>query len=140
MLVPEQPLGGEQGRVLGQVLAVHDQVLPVHVDLDVREPAVAELVDDVQGHPDVPHEDLHRGLGVLVLEEEEDAVLGAPLGRLGQPVHEPLPALAVRRLERVVVALDPRPDDEVRADLPGEVGALTREPPRLLPGGRRPAR
>jgi hypothetical protein len=35
VLVAEQPLGGEQRRVLGEALAVHDQVLPVHVDLDV---------------------------------------------------------------------------------------------------------
>ena len=38
MLVAEQALGGEQRRVLGEVLAVHDQVLPVHVHLDVSSP------------------------------------------------------------------------------------------------------
>ena len=36
--VAEQALGGEHGRVLGQALAVHDQVLPVHVDPHVVEP------------------------------------------------------------------------------------------------------
>ena len=59
-----------------------------------------------------------------MLEEEQDPVLLAPLRRLPDPVDEPCPALGVRRLERVVVALDPRPDDEVRAELAGEVDCL----------------
>ena len=33
---PSRPSAGEHGGVLAQRLAVHDQVLPVHVDLDVR--------------------------------------------------------------------------------------------------------
>ena len=69
MLVAEQALGREQCCVLGEVLAVHDQVLPVHVDLHVVDPLGAQLVDHVQRHADVAHEDLHRRLGVLVLEE-----------------------------------------------------------------------
>ena len=73
VLVAEHALGGEQRRVLAQVLAVHDQVLPVHVDLDVVEALGAQLVDHVQRHADVAHEDLHRRLGVLVLQEELDA-------------------------------------------------------------------
>ena len=81
--------------------------------LTLSMPLSAERVDHVQRHPDVAHEDLHRRLGVLVLEEELDAVLRAPLRGLPDPVDEPRPALLVRRLERVVVALDPRPDDEV---------------------------
>jgi hypothetical protein len=60
--VPEQPLGRQQGGVLGEVLAVHDQVLPVHVDLDVVEPLRLKLVHDVQAHADVAHQDLHRRL------------------------------------------------------------------------------
>ena len=71
MLVAEEALGGEQRRVLGEALAVHQQVLPVHVDLDVVEALGAERVDHVQRHPDVAHQDLHRRLGVLVLEEEQ---------------------------------------------------------------------
>ena len=74
MLVPEQPVGREQRRVLGEVLAVHDQVLPVHVHLDVVDPLAAQRVDDVQRHADVAHEDLHRRLRVLVLEEDGDAL------------------------------------------------------------------
>ena len=121
MLVAEQALGGEQGRVLGEALAVHEQVLPVHVDLDVVEPLRAQRVDHVQRHPDVAHEDLHRRLRVLVLEEEQDPVVGAALRGLPDAVDEPRPALLVRRLERVVVALDPGPDDQVRAELAREV-------------------
>ena len=68
--VAEQPFRGEQRRVLGEVLPVHDQVLPVHVDLDVVDALDAQLVDDVERHPDVPHQDLHRRLRVLVLEED----------------------------------------------------------------------
>ena len=41
-------------------------------------------------------------------------------GDLADPVHEPGPALLVRRLERVVVALDPGPDDQRHAQLAGE--------------------
>ena len=43
-------------------------------------------------------------------------------------VDEPRPRLRVRRLERVVVALDPRPDDEVGAELAGEVDRVERSP------------
>ena len=132
MLMAEHALGGEQRGVLGQALAVHDQVLPVHVDLDVVETLGAELVDHVQRHADVPHEDLHRGLGVLVLEEEQDPVVPTPLGSLSDPFHQPRPGLRVRRLERVVVALDPRPDDEVGAELAGEVDRLERSPNGLV--------
>ncbi len=121
VLVSEQPLGGEERRVLGEALVVHEQVLPVHVDLDVVEPLRAQRVDHVQRHPDVAHEDLHRRLRVLVLEEEQDPVVGAALGGLADAVDEPRPALLVRRLERVVVALDPGPDDEVSAELAREV-------------------
>ena len=133
MLVAEQALGGEQRHVLAEVLAVHDQVLPVHVDLDVVDPLGAQLVDDVQRHPDVAHVDLHRGLGVLVLEADLAAVLGHDLGGLADAVDQPRPGVGVQRLERVVVALDPRPDDEVRAEDAGELGALARDasaPPR----------
>ena len=124
MLVPEEAFGRKQRCVLAEALVVHEQVLPVHVDLDVVDALRAEGVNHVQRHPDVAHEDLHRRLGVLVLEEEQDSVFLAPLRRLPDPVDEPRPALGVRRLERVVVALDPRPDDEVRAELAGEVDGL----------------
>ena len=132
MLVAEQPLRGQHPGVLAQVLAVHDQVLPVHVDLHVVEPLRAQRVDHVQRHPDVPHEDLHRGLGVLVLEEDRHAALLRALRRLPDPVDEPRPRVGVRRLERVVVALDPGPDDEVRLDLGREVDALQRAADRLV--------
>ena len=96
MQVTEQALGGEHRSVLGQALAVHDQVLPVHVHAHVVEPLGAQLVDDVQRHADVAHEDLHGGLGVLVLEEEQDAVVAAALGRHPETVEEPRPALGIR--------------------------------------------
>ena len=76
----------------------------------------AQRVDHVQGHPDVAHQDLHRGLGVLVLEEELDSALLAAGGHLADAVDEPRPGLAVRRLERVVVALDAGPEDHLRPD------------------------
>ena len=60
--VAEQPVGREQCRVLGQVLAVHQQVLPVHVDLDVVDAPLTQLVGDIQAHADVAHQDLHRRL------------------------------------------------------------------------------
>ena len=131
VLVAEQPLRREQRRVLRQVLAVHDQVLPVHVHLDVRDPALAQLVDHEQGHADVPHVDLHRGLGVLVLEEEQPAVRRESLRRLRDPVEQARPDLGVGHLERIVVALAAGPDDHVRADLAGEIGGLQFRPQRL---------
>jgi hypothetical protein len=94
-----------------------------------------EGVDHVQRHADVPHQDLHRRLRVLVLEEDHDAALGGVLGGLPDPVHEARPRLPVRRLERVVVALDPRPDDHLRAALGGEVDRLPRQPQGVLAEG-----
>ena len=66
-----------------------------------------------------------------MLEEELHAVPLRALGGLSEAVHEPRPGVGVRRLERVVVALDPRPDDEVRAELAREVGGFERQPQRL---------
>src|SRR6266404_3723872 len=133
VLVAQQPFGGEQGGVFGEVFAVHDQVLPVHVDLDVVEALAAEGVDDVQGHADVAHEDLHRRLRVLVLQEHGHALVLGVLGGLADAVDEPRPRLRVRGLERVVVPLDPRPDDHARPHLAGEVDSLPRQPERLPP-------
>ena len=61
-----------------------------------------------------------------MLEEERDAVVSAPLGGMADSVHEPGPRLRVRGLERIVVALDPRPDDEVGAELAREVDRVER--------------
>ena len=131
MLVAEQAFGREQCCVLGEVLAVHDQVLPVHVHLHVVDPLGAQLVDHVQRHPDVAHEDLHRRLGVLVLEEHGHAAVARVLRRLADAVDEPPPRVRVRRLERVVVALDPGPDDHVRSELAREIDCLLRQAQRL---------
>ncbi len=68
-----------------------------------------------------------------MLEEEQDPTLPATLGRLAYSLDEPGPALAVGRLERVVVALDPGPDDEVGAELPGEVDRIERPAQCLRP-------
>ena len=121
MLVAEKPFRGEQRSVLGEALAVHQQVLPVHVDLDVVDALRAKLVDHVERHPDVPHQDLHGRLGVLVLEEKRDAVLLATRRHVADAVHEPRPGLGVRCLEGIVVALDPGPQDHLRVDRSGEV-------------------
>ena len=133
MQVAEQPFGGEHRRVLRQALTVHEQVLPVHVDGDVVDALAAQRVDHVQRHPDVPHQDLHRRLRVLVLEEDGDAMLLRVLRGLADAVDEAGPRLLVRRLERVVVAFDSGPDDHVRAGLGGEVDRLARQPERLCP-------
>ncbi len=63
-------------------------------------------------------------------------MLGAGLGRLGHPLHEPLPRLGVGRLEGVVVAFDPGPADHVRAHGSCHLGRLAGEPPRLGARGR----
>jgi len=104
VLMAEHPLRSEQGRVLRKVFAVHQQVLPVHVDLDVVQPLGPELVDHVQRHADVAHEDLQRRFRVLVLEEEQDPALPATLGRLADSLDEPGPTFHVGRLKRVVVS------------------------------------
>jgi hypothetical protein len=79
--------------------------------------------------------DLHRGLGVLVLEEELDPALARALRRLADSVDEARPAVGVRRLERVVVALDSGPEDEVGAELAGEVDGVERALHRLVADG-----
>ena len=70
-----------------------------------------------------------------MLEEDGDAALLRVLRGLADPVDEPRPRLLVGRLEGVVVALDPGPDDHLRARLTGEVDRLARQPQRLLAGG-----
>jgi hypothetical protein len=67
-----------------------------------------------------------------VLEEDGDAALLRVLRRLADAVDEPRPRLLVRRLERVVVALDSGPDDHLRAGLAREVDRLAGQPQRLL--------
>jgi hypothetical protein len=62
-----------------------------------------------------------------VLEEELHSVLVATARDLGDAVDEEVPALPVGGLERIVVALDPGPDDEVRAEGAGEVGGGERQ-------------
>jgi hypothetical protein len=95
--VAEQALGGEQRRVLIKVLAVHDQVLPVHVDLDVVDARRAQRVDHVQRHADAAHQDLHRGFGVFVLEEDGDAALARVTCGLADRVDQPPPRRRIRR-------------------------------------------
>ena len=55
----------------------------------------------------------------------------ADLGGLADALDQPAPRLHVGCLEGVVVALDPGPDDHVRAERAGELGALAHDPPRL---------
>src|SRR5581483_4800663 len=71
--------------------------------------------------------------GVLVLEEDGDAALVRMLRRLADAVDESRPRVRVRRLEGVVVAVDPGTDDHVRADLGGQVDRVERESQRLGP-------
>ena len=76
-----------------------------------------------------------------MLEEELDAVRARSARRPApMPSMSQRPAVGVRRLEGVVVALDPGPDDEVRAERAGEVGRLEREPRAPRRGRRRRAR
>src|SRR5579884_3370338 len=91
----------------------------------------ARRVDHVQRHPDVAHEDLHRRLGVLVLEEEQPALRRETLRDLADPVDQASPHLGVRHLERIVVALAAGPDDHLRLDLAGEIRRLEQDPERL---------
>jgi hypothetical protein len=125
------------------VLAVHQQVLPVHVHLDVVDPLRAQLVDHVQRHPQVPHQDLHRGLGVLVLEKQLHVVARADLGGLADAIDQPSPGVDVGRLERVVVALAAGPDDQVGTEGARELGGLEQDAAGLrahaLVGIRQPA-
>ena len=56
-----------------------------------------------------------------MLEPERLPVLGELPRDLAEAVDEPVPAVRVRRLERVVVALDPGPDDHRHAELPRQL-------------------
>ena len=60
-------------------------------------------------------------------------MLATALGGPADPVDQPRPALRVRSLEGVVVALDPGPDDEVRLELAREVDRVQRPGQRLAP-------
>ena len=84
-------------------------------------PVGLELVHDVQAHADVAHQDLHRRLGVLVLEQQLDPVLGTHLRGFAHTLDQPAPGVDVGGLERIVVALAAGPDDQVRAQRPREL-------------------
>ena len=64
------------------------------LSLDVVDALGAELVHDMQAHAHVAHQDLHRGLGVLVLEEQLDVVPRADLRGLSDPLDQPPPGVA----------------------------------------------
>ena len=68
-----------------------------------------------------------------MLEQQLDPVAAADLGRLGHPVDQPAPRLGIGGLERIVVALAARPDDQVRAQRAREVGRLANDPSGLTP-------
>ena len=135
MLVAEQPLGGEQGGVLGEVLAVHDQVLPVHVDLDVVDPLRgASVWITCSVMPMLRIRIFIAGSEFLCSRKTVTPWSRGVLRRLADAVDEARPRRRVRGLEGVVVALDPGPDDEVRPDLGGEVDRLAGQPQRLGAG------
>ena len=66
-----------------------------------------------------------------MLEQQLDAVALTLLRGLRHALDQPPPRLDVRRLERIVVALDPWPDDQVRAERAGELRRLAGDPARL---------
>ena len=140
VLVAEQPLGVQQRRVLGEVLAVHDQVLPVHVDLDVVIPRARSVWMTCSVMPMLPMWIFIAGSEFLCSSRRTWSCSASLLRGLADAVDEPRPALGVRRLEGVVVALDPGPDDHPRAEPAGEVGAPRRSGARPRRGSRRRAR
>src|SRR5256885_2186360 len=87
----------------------------------------------MQRHTDVAHEDLHGGPRGLLVEEEQDSALSTNLRRLTDSLDQPGPTFRVGRLKRIVVALDPGPDDEVGAQFAGEVDRRKRLTQRLRP-------
>src|SRR5215218_8596975 len=115
VLVAELVLRGQEVGVLGQVLAVHYEVLPVHVDLQIGSvhPEGVDLLDREESHTDVLHQDLHSRLRVLVLQKDLHVLLVGMVGQLGDALHKATPDLRIRALESVVIALSARPDDEV---------------------------
>ena len=137
MLVAEQPLGGEQRRVLGEVLAVHDQVLPVHVHLDVVVPALARACGSraascrcsASGSSSPAPSSCARARAAGPCSPSVPATCA-------EAVDEPAPAVRVRRLERVVVALDPGPDDHRHAQLARQLRAGDGDLHRLAADGR----
>ena len=125
MLVAEQALGGQQRRVLGQVLAVHDQVLPVHVDLHVVDgPARAACASTYRHMPMLRIRIFIAGSEFLCSRSSLMPCRAHSLGGLAQALDQPAPGVGVGGLERVVVALAARPDDQVRAERAGERGRV----------------
>ena len=129
---PSSPRDGEQRRVLRQRLAVHDQVLPVHVHLDVVVAALAAARGSRSSViPMFRIMIFIAGSEFLCSSQSSWPRLAELPGDLPEPVDEQVPALRVGRLERVVVALDPGPDDHRHAELPGELRAGDRDLHRL---------
>ena len=132
VLVAEQALGGEQRGVLGQVLAVHQQVLPVHVDLDVVEALGRGACATTYRHmPMLRIRIFIAGSEFLCSRNSLTPCSRADLGRLAHALDQPPPRIDVGRLERVVVALAAGPDDQVRAERAGELAPLAHDPPGL---------
>src|SRR5579875_931974 len=125
MLMTKFPLGMEQRGVFGQVLAVHNEVLPVHVDLQARgvHAQAAHAVNNVEAGGDVAHQNVHRRLAVLVLQEDGHALRGRVRHDFAHPFDELVPGVNIVALEVIVVALGAGPDDEMRAQRGGKVHA-----------------
>jgi hypothetical protein len=125
VLVAQLVLGGEEVSIFCQVLAVHYEVLPVQIYLQVGgvHPEGVDLLDGKQRHPDVLHQYLHGRLGVLVLQEDLNVLLVGVVRKLRNTLDETPPRLRVRPLERVVVPFRAGPDDEVRANSRAQINA-----------------
>ncbi len=122
---PSFPFRREQTRVLTEVFAVHNQVLPVHVDeqVDRIHACIAHLLDREQRHADVAHENLHRRFAVLVLQKDLDAARVCVVHQFRDRRDEARPCFAVGPLKGIVVPFGTGPNDEVRLQLACEVNA-----------------
>ncbi len=125
MLVTKFPFGMEQRRVLRQVLAIHDEVLPVHVDQEARsvDSQTANTVNGVEGGGNIAHENVHSRFAVFVFQEDRHSLRRSVCHHFAHAIDKLVPGVGVFALEIVVVAFSAGPDDKVCSQRGGEINA-----------------
>src|SRR6266566_7468058 len=123
--MPQLALAVQERGILSQVLAIHDQMLPVHVDLKERriDSQAAHAVNGVERGSDVAHQNIHSRFAVFVFQEHRYTFISCVSYHFTYSIDKQIPRLRVLSLEVIVVALRAGPDDEVRPQRSCQVNA-----------------
>src|SRR6266566_3233537 len=133
--MPQLALAVQERGVLSQVLAVHDQMLPVHVDLQERciDSQAAYAVNSIERSGDIAHQNIHGWFAVFVFQEHRYTFIGCVSYHFTYSIDKQVPCLRVLSLEVIVVALRAGPDDEVRPQRSRQVNAALQRLDTLAP-------